>query len=309
MPPPTDNLRGAALMTVSMAAFTINDTFMKSLSDELPLFQALLLRGIAVSILLAGAAWSTGALRMAIGRRDAFFIGLRTLGEIGAAYFFITALFNAPLANMTAILQALPLTVTLAGALFLREPIGLPRLVAIVIGFFGVLLIVRPGAAGFDVYALYGVAAVMGVTIRDLATRRISAPVPSVTVALAGSLGVALFAAVGATGTDWQPMSARATLQLGGSCLFLIAGYLLSVAVMRSGEIGFIAPFRYTGLVWALALGYLVFGDWPDEITLAGAGIVVSTGVFTLWRERRLRRRITTTAASYPGMEPPRGAP
>jgi S-adenosylmethionine uptake transporter len=292
----SDNARGALLMMAAMAAFTINDAFMKSLADAMPLFQALLLRGVATTVFLFALALGAGALRFRLSAADWGRIGLRTIGEIGAAWFFITALFNMPIANVTAILQALPLTITLAGALFLGEAVGWRRMTAIAVGFLGVLLIVRPGPEGFNIYALLAVASVACVTLRDLATRGISREVPSLTVALVGSAGVTLFGAAGCLTGDWAPVTPAAALHLSGAIAFVILGYVFSVMVMRVGDIGFVAPFRYTSLLWALVLGLVFFGDWPDALTLLGAAIVASTGLFTLWRERRVRRRADVAA-------------
>ncbi|MGI1664037.1 DMT family transporter [Palleronia sp. KMU-117] len=290
MPALTDNMRGALLMVGSMTAFTFNDACMKALSDELPLMQALFLRGMATSALIYLFLQLTGRFDLNIPRRDWGIIGLRTLGEIAAAYFFLTALFNMPFANVSAILQALPLTITLAGALFLGEAVGWRRLVAILIGFGGVMLIVRPGGEGFNVYSLYVVAAVFAVALRDLCTRRLSPSVPSMSVALITALAVGLAAGLASVFEGWAPVSGRAAMQLAGSAIFVMGGYLLSIMVMRTGEIGFVAPFRYTSLVVALILGYAIFDEWPDNLTLLGAGIVVATGLFTLYREHRLTR-------------------
>ena len=292
----SDNLKGALLMSAAMAAFTINDTFMKSLSDDMPLLQAIFLRGVVVTLFLGVVVVATRT-PLHLGRGDWLVVLLRTFGEAAAAFLFIAAIFNAPLANMTAILQALPLTVTLAGAVFLGEPVGWRRLAAIAVGFFGVLLIVRPGMEGFNVYSVCALGAVIAVTLRDLATRRLSRAAPSLLVAFLGGLGVTLCAGLGTLGIDWAPVEAKAILALAGTSSFLIAGYVLSVMVMRVGEIGFVAPFRYTGLIWALVLGFLVFGDWPGTLTLAGAAIVMATGAFTLWRERRAAQRAILTQA------------
>ena len=288
--PLSDNLRGAVLMVGAMAGYTLNDTCMKALSTELPLFQAMLIRGIAVTALLTVAAIAWGQFSLRMSARDARLVAVRTLAEVAATYFFLTALFNMPLANVSAILQALPLTVTLAGAVFLAEPVGWRRMAAIVIGFLGVMLIVRPGTDGFTIYSLYALVAVVLVTLRELVTRQLSATVPSATVAISTALGVALFAAIAlaGSGSGWVPVSPRAAWLLAGATVFLIAGYLLSVMVMRVGEIGFIAPFRYSGLLVALIAGFLVFGDWPDALASLGMAIVIGTGVFTLLRERRL---------------------
>lgn len=292
----SDNTRGALYMTGSMAAFTLNDACMKSLSGELPLFQAILLRSIAVIAFLGFMAWRAGSFRTPIARRDQLLIALRTVVEIAAAFFFISALFHLPIADVTAILQALPLTVTLAGAVFLGEAVGWKRLVAILIGFAGVMLILRPPllfgeGSGFSVYSIYVLLAVACVTVRDLCARRISVAVPSMTIALAAAVGVMSLGAVGSFTQPWQPVSATSLLWLAGASFFVIGGYIFSVSAMRSGEIGFVAPFRYTSLIVALLLGLLIFGDWPDNLTLLGSAIVVATGLFTLYRERKTAKR------------------
>lgn len=287
----TANMRGAMLMVASMTAFTVNDTFVKLLGDNLPFFQFLLLRTIGAAALLVLMAWRMGALKLPRKRQDRLLIMIRSPAEMVAAYFFLTALIHMPLANVTAILQALPLTVALGAALVLKEPIGWKRFAAIGIGFVGVYLIIRPGAEGFSVYAIYALFAVVAVTIRDLAARRLSEDVPSLTAAVFAVLAILVFAVLGAAlGPEWKPVSSLDWLWLAGSVVTIICAYLFSVSAMRHGEIGFVAPFRYTSLIVALVLGLLVFGDWPDKITLLGAAIVVATGLFTLWREHRAER-------------------
>jgi S-adenosylmethionine uptake transporter len=287
----SDNLTGAILMMASMASFTINDTFMKALAGEIPLYQVLFVRGIFTTIAVAGVAWWMGVLFARVSRRDAGSIALRMVGEIGAAYFFLTALFNMPIANVTAILQALPLTITLAAALLFGDPIGWRRMSAILIGFVGVMLIVRPGADDFTIYSVYVLAAVGFVTLRDLATRRLSKETPSMLVTVITSLSIMVFFGVASLTIDWAPMGARAYGLTIGAAVMIIGGYLFSIMVMRVGEISFIAPFRYTGLIWALVLGWLVFDEWPEPITLLGAAIVVGSGLFMLYREAQLGRQ------------------
>ena len=285
--PMTENTRGALLMMAAMAAFTINDSIMKLLAGEMALFQAIFLRGLVTTAVFVVLAWRFGVLRLPPAGRDRRLVILRSLAEIGAAGCFLTALFNMPLANATAILQSMPLAVTLAGAVFLREPVGARRWSAIAIGFLGVLLIVRPGAEGFTVYSMLALASVGFVTLRDIVTRQMSSALPSLTVALAASAGVTVAFGLASVTGPWVVPTPGMLAKLTGAGVFVIAGYLLSVLVMRRGEIGFIAPFRYTSLLWALALGWLVFGDWPDTLTLLGAGVVVATGSFTLWRGAR----------------------
>ena len=287
----TDNMRGALLMMASMAAFTLNDTFMKVLAGQVPLFQLMVLRGLLVTLLTGVLAARAGVLHLRLPRGDRMLIALRVVAEIGAAYFFLSALFNMPLANVTAILQSLPLVVTLAAALFLGEPLGWRRMVAIAIGFCGVLLIVRPGTDGFTIWSVYALISVLFVTMRDLVTRRMSGAVHSMTVTFATSLGVLVFFGIASLSVDWVPMDAAAIGLTLGAGVMVFFGYLCSVMVMRVGEIAIVAPFRYTGIIWALLLGWFIFGDWPSGLTLIGAAIVVATGVFSFYRERQLARR------------------
>ncbi|SFQ33438.1 S-adenosylmethionine uptake transporter [Roseivivax halotolerans] len=287
MTPSADNAKGAGLMMASMAAFTINDAFVKAAGAALPLGQILLLRGAISICALVVLARMLGALR-AVPRRDAVLIALRSLAEVGAAYFFLTALLALPIANVTAILQTLPLTVTLGAALFFGEEVGWRRWAAIGVGFCGMLLIVRPGTEDFTAASVYVLIAVLFVTVRDLTTRRMSAGVPSLLVTLSAAVAVTLFASGLTLVQGWQPLSVGTGGLVLGSAIFVSAGYFLSVAVMRVGDISAVAPFRFTGLLWALALGLLVFGEWPEPLTFAGAALVVGAGVFTLRRERRL---------------------
>ena len=188
----------------------------------------------------------------------------RIVGEIGSAYFFLSALFNMPIANVSAIMQALPLAITLAAAVVFREPVGWRRMAAILAGFAGVMLIVRPGTEGFTVYSVYGLAAVAFVTLRDLATRRLSYEVPSMLVTLITSASLMVVFGLASVPQGWAPVDGRAALLIGGAAVMLIGGYLFSIMVMRVGEISVVAPFRYTSLLWALLLGWVVFGDWPS---------------------------------------------
>ncbi len=297
MPVFSDNIRGAAFMMGSMAAFTLNDALMKSLAGTMPLTQAVFLRGIATTILIYALARHLGALKLPLSRRDRLIVLGRNVMEIGTAYFFITALFNMPIANASAILQALPLTVTLAGAVFLGQAVGWRRLSAILVGFVGVMLIVRPGMEGFNVYSLYALGAVIMVTFRDILSRKLSAEVPSITVALSNAVSVTVTFGLAAIFTDWQPLTTTSATTLAAASVFILGGYLFSVSAMRVGEIAVIAPFRYTSLLFALTLGLLVFGEWPDALTFLGAGIVVATGVYTFYRERALSAAAAQRAA------------
>ncbi|WP_170468092.1 DMT family transporter [Ruegeria arenilitoris] len=283
----TPNVKGALLMMGSMAAFTVNDTMIKAAGADLPLFQMVAMRGVLATVLVFLLARHLGALHMNFPRHDKWLVAARCLAELSATFFFLTALLHMPLANVTAVLQALPLTVTLGAVLFFGEHIGWRRILAIGMGFVGMLLIVRPGPDGFSIYAVYALIAVASVTVRDLITRRMSIHVPSLAVTLATSLSITVAAGIATAVTGWEPVPTGAGVLVACAAVFVLTGYLCSVMVMRVGDVGFVAPFRYSSLIWALALGWLVFGDWPDTITMLGAVLVVAAGLFTLFRERR----------------------
>jgi drug/metabolite transporter (DMT)-like permease len=285
-----ENMRAAVYMMVSMAGFTCNDAFLKSLAGALPLFQAVFLRGMIATLLIACLAWHQGALRFRAGRRDRKLIGQRTIGEIGGTVCFLTALFNMPIANASAILQSVPLAVTLGAALFLGEPVGWRRYLAIAIGFLGVLIIVRPGSEGFNAYALWALAAISFIVLRDLSTRRLTPDVPALGVVVLTSVALTGAAGVAALATEWRPVDAGHLVRLAIAAAALLVGYIFGVMTMRIGEIGFVQPFRYTLLVWAIVLGIVMFGEWPDGWMLVGSSVVVATGLFTFYRERRLAR-------------------
>ena len=295
MIPISANVRGAAWMSLAMAAYVTNDALMKVISAELDLFQALFLRGVMTIVLLAGVAGLRGELFAHIPRGDRGKLVLRVIGEIGATVFFLLALFNMPLANATAILQSLPLAVTLGAALFLGERVGWRRYTAIVIGFAGVMVIVRPGSDGFNVYSLAAVASVLFIVLRDLTTRRLSAAVPSIQVSLLTAVAItALGGAVSLSG-DVPAIGIGTVGLLAAAAVFVVIGYVFGVMTMRVGEIAFVAPFRYTSLLWAIILGFAVFGDIPGLWTLIGAAIVVGMGIYTFYRER-VRARMTRAA-------------
>jgi S-adenosylmethionine uptake transporter len=287
----SDNLRGALLMVMAMSAFTVNDACIKSLTGEVAVFQSIFIRGIMASLMVLVIARWIGVIGLGFGAADWRRLGLRAFAEAGAAFCFISALFNMPLANVSAILQSLPLTVTLAAAVFLSEPVGWRRWVAIGVGFLGVLLIIRPGTDGFSVYSLYAMGAVGCATLRDLATRSLSPAVTNATATLFTALAVTFVAGLLSAGEVWQPLTGRVLGILFVASGFLVMAYVGITMAMRVGEISFVAPFRYSSLIVALVLGGLVFGDWPDGVTYLGAVIVVGSGLFAFYREQVVARK------------------
>lgn len=295
--PISDNTRGVLYMNIAMLAFTVNDSFMKAITQDVPLFQAILIRGgLTVAVLALIAAITSGGLDMLPKGRDRGVLTIRTIAEVGGTVFFLQALVHMPLANLSAIMQSLPLVVPLTAALVFGDHIGWRRMLAIGIGFTGVLLIIKPGTTGFDIWSMFGLGSVACVVVRDLATRELSRAVPSVAVALWAAIAVTILGLAGVAAQGWQSITAHQFIMLAGASSALIVGYLFIVMVMRVGDIGFVAPFRYMALLWAIVFGWVLFGSLPDGWTLIGAAIVVATGIYTLWRERKLRLQVSPRA-------------
>ena len=285
----SDNIRGGLFMVVSMVCFAANDAFIKSLGSVLPTFQTLAVRGGLVVLLLAVLVMRSGWRVYGLDYRDRMILALRALSEVGAAFFIVTALFNMELANMTAILQLLPLTIPLAAFLFLGEPLGWRRMLAIVMGFLGMLLIVKPGSEVFNTYSLFCLAAVVCVTIRDLTARSLGDKLSSQEMSLFAAFGVFVAASLATVFEPWVPITLAAGAALVGASVAIFFGYIASVMAIRTGDVSFTAQFRYVGLIAALILGYVFFAEWPDTFALIGAGVIVGTGTFTLYRQRAPR--------------------
>ncbi len=285
----SDNLRGTTLMVLSMAAFTCNDAVMKAVTQTLPLYESVALRGLVVlAMMLVIAAIQQGGVRLTVARTDRGPLVLRTAADIVSTLLYLLALRKMALADLSAIMQALPLAVTLAAALVFRERLGWRRLSAIGIGFAGVVLILRPGTGAFDIWSVLGLAAMFLIVVRDIATRKFSAGTGSSTIAFYAALTVTLAGVVLGAAEDWRLPTPREALLLLLAAAFLTVGYIAAVATMRVGEISFVAPFRYTSLLFAVVLGVLVFDEWPDLWTWTGSGLVVGAGLYTILRERKL---------------------
>ena len=287
-----ENLLGAALMTCCVLAYVLNDAVMKLLFADIDFFQAIFLRGLVSLPPLLILALMTKTLLQKYSAKNQRFMIIRILAEIGTTVTFLTALKHMPLANVTAILQSLPLAITMAAAIFLGEPVGWRRWSAICLGFTGVLIIIRPGLAGFNSYSLLALAAVLLLTVREISTRQLDKKIPTVTVALSTTLGITAFAALMLIGDEWAEINFVSWSLIIAAAAAVTVATLLSVVAMRTGDIGFVSPFRYTSLIGAIGLGILLFGEWPDGMTLLGAVIIAFAGIYSLYREQLFNKNV-----------------
>lgn len=285
-----ENSKAITAMLLAMAAFLTNDAIVKFVHDELPLGQIIVMRSVFASILIYAASVAMGVHREF--RHLAHpTVGWRTLGELGSTYFYLAALIHLPIANITSVLQSLPLLVTAAAAIFLGATVGWRRWTAIGIGFAGVLIIIRPGVSGFNEWSLVALCGVFCMVLRDLSTRRMPQAIPTFGVTLVTCFGVMALGGVMVIFEGWEPMTARQIGIIAAGSLFLLAGYIFIIIAMRLGDIAIVSPFRYSSILWAILIGYVVWSEVPDALTLLGTAIVVSTGVYTFIRERKLARQ------------------
>jgi drug/metabolite transporter (DMT)-like permease len=298
------NLRGALFMVVAMSGFTLNDAITKVASESMNMAQVMLIRGAFASLFVGLLAWQRGALALP-GSMLQPMVAIRVAGEAGATASFLIALAHLPIANVSAVLQALPLAVTMGAALVFKEGVGWRRWLAIAIGFAGVLIIVRPGFEGFSIYSLLALACVACCAVRDLATKRIPQAIPTLLVSTTTALAMTMLGAVLLLPMGgWTPMTGESTAFLALAAVLVVIGYQFIIMAMRVGDISFIAPFRYTALLWSILLGLFIFGDVPDLPMILGASIIVCSGLYALYRERIVGRRKTAAESAGPDMAP-----
>ncbi len=272
-------------MALAMAGFGFNDIIIKYISPTLELGQTIFIRGIFATLFIFVLAGITGRLRpFRTIFKPALFV--RSVAEALATFTFLLALFNIPIANTTAILQILPLMVGLGAAIFFGEKIGWRRLAAILTGLLGVMIIIRPGMAGFNYYSVVVLATVFFATIRDLTTRLIPDTIPSLFVALFTSIAVTMMGGILSMYEDWATIEPITFLWLMLAAGFLVIAYSSIAASMRVGDVGFIVPFRYTILLYAIIAGIVFFDEIPDAPTIIGSSIIVATGIYSIYRER-----------------------
>lgn len=279
------NRVGIAWMVVAMTAFIGNDALVKSIGQRVPTAQLIVVRGVMAITLIALVAHRMGVLRRAAEVARGW-VAVRAGCEGAGTFLYLAALFKLPLANATAINLSSPLIIALLAMVFLGERVDRLRWVAIAGGFTGVLLVIQPSAEGFNVYAWLCLLATLVYSVRDLLTRRIAPGTPSILVTLATAATVVAMALAVLLVEGWRPMQWRDVALLALASVFLSTGYYGVIAAMRHGEVSVVAPFRYTGLLWALVIGFVVWGDVPNALGWAGIALLIGSGLFMLHRQR-----------------------
>lgn len=275
-------------MVLAMSTFIANDATIKAVSERLPAAQMIVVRNVVTIALIALLAWRSGSfgrLRDTLRGR----VLVRAGCEGAGLFIFLAALFHLPLANVTAINLSSPLLIAVLAALFLRERVNASRWLIIVAGFVGVLLIVQPRADDFNAYAWMSLLATLIFAVRDLVTRGIPRGTPAVLVTLTTGSVVWLITAAVLVFEGWVTMSWRDVALLAVAGVFMSIGYHAIIVATRDAELSVVAPFRYVGLLWALLLGYLFWGDVPNLPAWIGIVLLIGAGLLMI-RLQRVRR-------------------
>jgi drug/metabolite transporter (DMT)-like permease len=278
---PASDRRGGMLMSLSMFCFILNDTVTKLLSTKVGIGEFVFLRGLFATAMILGLVALTGHFRRLHLALDRVVV-VRALFDLLATGLFIAALFHMPLPNVTAVMQAVPITATLMTMIAFKERVEAWQLGAIVVGLLGVLLIIKPGTSGFNPSVVLAAAAMVAVAIRDLVTRRIGPQIPSAVVTLTTAFLVMLGGALWSAVEGLAPMAPQTAATLALAAAFLIAGQLLMVQAVRVAGIAATTPFRYTNVVWALVLGWAIFGFIPDSLAFIGIVLIAGSGLYTI---------------------------
>ena len=287
-----DNRRGILAMSGSVVVFIFNDALIKLATETMPPLQAIGLRGCFATLWCLLALLVRRELRHAHLLRNRW-VAARGVLEALAAITYLIALAYIPFAIATAINMSTPLFLAALAVLLLGEVVGWRRWTAIAVGFVGVLMVIQPHPGEVNVWTwMVLFASFIGAT-RDVIARWVPAQVPTLVVSLSSAVTLAIVGCVWATLNGWQPMSLRGVLLVLGSSLLLATGYQFLMISLRSGaEFSVIGSFRYASVLWALAIGYTLWGDVPNLLAVTGIAVVVGAGLYILHRERVTRRKV-----------------
>ena len=287
-----DNRRGILAMSGSVVVFIFNDALIKLATETMPPLQAIGLRGCFATLWCLLALLVRRELRHAHLLRNRW-VAARGVLEALAAITYLIALAYIPFAIATAINMSTPLFLAALAVLLLGEVVGWRRWTAIAVGFVGVLMVIQPHPGEVNVWTwMVLFASFIGAT-RDVIARWVPPQVPTLVVSLSSAVTLAVVGCVWATLNGWQPMSLRGVLLVLGSSLLLATGYQFLMISLRSGaEFSVIGSFRYASVLWALAIGYTLWGDVPNLLAVTGIAVVVGAGLYILHRERVTRRKV-----------------
>ena len=295
-----DNRRGIIALLSACALFTINDTLTKLMTLAYPVGEVLFVRGLMCLVLVGGSVFYAHQIKWL---RGAFtpIVWLRALLDSTVNILFVMALTHIRLADLTALNLTSPLLLTMLSAFFLREQVGWRRWTAILFGFAGMLMIVKPSPASFNIWALAALGTALGSAMRDLVTRRIDPAVPTLGISFVSVIGTTLASLLLALVIEeqWRPPAAWYLGAIAVAAVVLSIGSTMAVSAFRHVDVIVVAPFRYSLLIWSGLAGYFFFGEVSDIYAIAGAVIIAGSGLYTLHRERVRHRELSAKSGLH----------
>ena len=276
------NLRYVVFMVIAMVAFAIEDVIIKQLAFKLPISQVLISVGLSGLLVLYGL--SILKKEPVAHRRfiDVKFL-LRMLCELVSSVFFVITLVYVSITVSSALLQIVPIMMTIGGGFFFKEPVNFKQWILILVGLFGTLLVIQPGTEIFNPLSLFALAGAVFLTLRDLVTFSMSNNYPPVAIAFWGFVSLTLGGVVSLPFFGpFCEFSINDILFVAASSFFGPVAYLALIYATRGGEIGVVAPFRYSRLPTAVLMGIVFFDESPNNFTLWGCGLIVVSGFLIL---------------------------
>ena len=280
-------LKGIALGFASYGAFSGGDAFIKTLGGRLPVFEITFFITMFAMVALPFARPRTEPWREMFRINRPWLVLLRALSATAAGFLGVTAFTTLPFAEAYALIFLSPLVATVLSYLLLREPVGWRRMLAVFVGLAGVLLVVRPGFRELlpGHFAAAGVAVCSATTVILLRVlgpteKRITLMGMALLVPMVVNGVILAFVFVAPTARDLMWLAAAG---LASGC-----AHILLMAATRAAPASRIAPGQYSQILWAVILGALVFGEFPDRLAMAGMALVAISGLFTFMRERKL---------------------
>jgi drug/metabolite transporter (DMT)-like permease len=288
-----NNFKGSVFMILAMFAFTLEDFFLKKATKFVPLGEILIICGLLGVIFFLGCSFIAKQNIIYEESLSAILI-VRSIFEISGRVFYALAIAMMPITNASAILQATPIVVVLGAVIFLKEKVGWRRWGAILFGFFGVLLIIQPGAEGFNIFSIFAVLGMIGFAGRDLATRMSPSNMSNFQLGTFGFLMVFISGIlitlfnlfIFPSNAVWINISAKNLGFIIANGVAGIIAYQCLTIAMRNGDVSFVTPFRYVRVLFALFFGVILLGEEPNILVLSGSLIVILSGIYIILRRR-----------------------
>jgi drug/metabolite transporter (DMT)-like permease len=288
--PHAANMRGVVAVLIAMALFVLSDSVVKLAGEMMPATEIMAVRGVMAVVIMGGVAVATvNAARWHLIAQPR--VVVRAVLEAVVAVLFLVALPHLPLADITAIQQVTPIVLTLLSAVVLKEDVGWRRWLAVGTGFAGVVLVIQPTGEGINWFALSALGCAALVAVRDLVTRRLDPAIPTALVTFTTTLSVCIAGFAGGPLETWTWPTGYGLVLLAASAVLVSLANVFVIRAFRGTQVSVVAPFRYAGVLWAIILGFLIWGHVPNALAIVGTVILVASGLYIMHREA-LRRRV-----------------